>query len=60
MKTNMTRDVYTLRRNQDEKNYTLRTHMEMNRNPTYEHGMDPKKENRDTQKYVENHNQVYD
>jgi hypothetical protein len=46
--------------NQDEKNYTLRTHMEMNRNPTYEHGMDPKKENRDTQKYVENHNQVYD
>jgi hypothetical protein len=46
--------------NQDERNYTLRTHIEMNRNPTYEHGMDIKKENRDTQKYIENHNQDYD
>jgi hypothetical protein len=45
--------------NQDERNYTLRTHIEMNRNPTYEHGMDIKKENRDTQKYIENHNQEY-
>jgi hypothetical protein len=34
--------------------------MEMNENPTYEHDMDMKKENKDTQKYVENHNQEYD
>jgi hypothetical protein len=45
--------------NQDE-NYILRTHMEMNGNPTYEHVMDAKKENKDTQKHVENHNQEYD
>jgi hypothetical protein len=46
--------------NQNERNHILRTHMERNGNPTYEHGMDTKKENRDTQKYVENHNQEYD
>jgi len=46
--------------NQDERNYTLRTHMEMNGNPTYEHGIDAKKKNKDTQKNVENHNQEYD
>ena len=45
--------------NQDKRNYSLRTHMEMNGNPTYEHGMDVKKESKDTQKYVENHNQEY-
>ena len=33
--------------NQDKRNYTLRTHMELNRNLTYEHGMDAKKEKRD-------------
>jgi hypothetical protein len=33
--------------------------MEMNGNPTYEHGMDVKMESKDTQKYVENHNQEY-
>jgi hypothetical protein len=33
--------------------------MEMNENPTYEHGMDAKTENKDTQKYIENHNQEY-
>ena len=32
----------------DERNYILRTHMEMNENPTYEHDMDAKKKNRDT------------
>ena len=31
--------------------------MEINENPTYEHGIDAKKENRDTQKHVENHKQ---
>jgi hypothetical protein len=46
--------------NQDEKNYILRTHIEMNGNPTNEHGMDTKKENKDNQKHVENHNQEYD
>jgi hypothetical protein len=30
--------------------------MERNENPAYEHGMDAKQENRDTQKYIENHN----
>jgi hypothetical protein len=34
--------------------------MEMNGNPTYKHGMDAKKKNKDTRKYVENHNQEYD
>jgi hypothetical protein len=33
--------------------------MEMNENPTYEHDMDGKKRNKDTQKYIENHNQEY-
>jgi hypothetical protein len=45
--------------NQDERNYILRTHMKRNINSTYEHGIDAKKKkkNRDTQKYIENHNQ---
>jgi hypothetical protein len=34
--------------------------MEMNGNPTYEHDMDAKIENKDTQKYIKNHNQKYD
>jgi hypothetical protein len=34
--------------NQDESNYNLRTHKEMNRNPTYEYGMNKKIENKDT------------
>ena len=43
--------------NQDERNYILITHMEMSENPTYhEHGMNARKENKDTQKYIENHN----
>jgi hypothetical protein len=45
--------------NPNEKNYILRTYMEMNENPTYEHDMDGKKRNKDTQKYIENHNQEY-
>jgi len=32
----------------DKRNYILRTHMEMNENPTYEHDMDAKKGNKDT------------
>jgi hypothetical protein len=32
--------------NQDEKSYNLRTHIDMNENPTYEHDIDTKwKEN---------------
>ena len=46
--------------NQGERNYFLRTHMEMNKNPTYEHDMDVKKKSKDTQKYIEKHNQEYD
>ena len=45
--------------NQDAKNYNLRTHKEMNENPTYEHDTDAKTKKKDTQKYVENHNQEY-
>jgi hypothetical protein len=33
--------------NQDERNYILRTHIEMNENPTYEHDIDTKKKNKD-------------
>jgi hypothetical protein len=46
--------------NQNERNYILSKNMEMNGNPTYKHGMDAKKKNKDTRKYVENHNQEYD
>jgi len=35
----------------DERNYILRTPIEMNRNPTYEHDMEAKKENRDSKRY---------
>jgi hypothetical protein len=34
--------------------------MEKNENPICEHGMDAKRENKDTQKYAENYNQKYD
>ena len=46
--------------NQNKKNYILREHIERNENPTYEHDMDIKKENTDTQKYLESYNQEYD
>jgi len=46
--------------NQDEMSYILRTHMVKNINPICEHGMDARKENKDTQKYAENYNQEYD
>jgi len=36
--------------NQDEMSYILRTHMKKNENPICEHGMDAKRENKDTQK----------
>jgi hypothetical protein len=41
--------------NQDEMNYTLRTHMERNGNPICEHDMDAKRRNKDTQKVAENY-----
>jgi len=34
--------------------------MVKNINPICEHGMDARKENKDTQKYAENYNQEYD
>jgi hypothetical protein len=43
--------------NQDEMSYILRTHMVKNGNPICEHGMDTRRENKDTQKYAENYNQ---
>jgi hypothetical protein len=46
--------------NQDEMSYTLRTHMERNKNLICEHDIDAKRGNKDTQKYVENYNQEYD
>jgi len=46
--------------NQDEMSYILRTHMVKNGNPIYEHGMDTRRENKDTQKYAENYNKEYD
>jgi hypothetical protein len=46
--------------NQDEKNYILRTHVERNENPTYEHDMDVKMENKDTQRYARSYNYKYD
>jgi hypothetical protein len=53
MKMNMMGDIYVEmlnwdNDNQDERNYILRTHMEMNINPTYEHEMDAKKKNQNT------------
>jgi hypothetical protein len=34
--------------------------MEMKKNPTYEHDINAKKKNKNTQKYVENHNREND
>jgi hypothetical protein len=34
--------------NQDERSYNLKTHMEMNKNPTYKHDMDAKMKSKDT------------
>lgn len=46
--------------NQDERSYSLRTHMERNQNPTNEHDMEADTESKDTQIYAENYNQEYD
>jgi hypothetical protein len=46
--------------NQDDMSYILRTHMERTENLIYEHDIDSKRENKDTQKYIENYNQEYD
>jgi hypothetical protein len=46
--------------NQDDMSYILRTHMERTGNLIYEHDIDSKRENKDTQKYIENYNQEYD
>jgi len=40
--------------NQDERSYSLRTHMERNKNPTYEHDMETDMKSKDTLMYVEN------
>jgi len=34
--------------------------MEKNKNPICEHGMEEKRENKDTQKYTKNYNREYD
>ena len=39
--------------------YNLKTHKEKTENLIYEHDMDAKRENKDTQKYIENYNQEY-
>jgi hypothetical protein len=46
--------------NQDEKSYNLKTHIDMNKNPTYEHDIDTKMERKYTQKYAGNHDKEYD
>ena len=46
--------------NQDETSYSLKTHKEKTENLIYEHDMDVKMENKDTQKCVENYNQECD
>jgi hypothetical protein len=46
--------------NQNGMSYILRTHMEKTGNLIFEHDMDAKKGNKDTQKYIENYNQEYD
>jgi hypothetical protein len=43
--------------NQDGMSYNLKTHKEKTENLIYEHDMDAKKENKDTQKYVGSYNQ---
>ena len=46
--------------NQDEMSYSLKTHKEKSRNLIYEHDMDAKRGNKDTQKYVGSYNQECD
>ena len=43
--------------NQDGMSYNLKTHKEKNENLIYEHDMDAKRENKDTQKYIGSYNQ---
>jgi len=43
--------------NQDGMSYSLKTHKEKTRNLIYEHDMDAKGGNKDTQKYVGSYNQ---
>ena len=43
--------------NQGEKSYSLRTHIEMNKNLIYYYDMDAETKNKDTQMYVKKHNQ---
>jgi len=46
--------------NQDGMSYNLKKHKEKTRNLIYEHDMDAKRGNKDTQKYVESYNQECD
>ena len=46
--------------NQDETSYNLKTHKEKTENLIYEHDMDAKIENKDTQMYVGSYNQECD
>jgi len=41
-------------------NYTLKKHIERNGNPIYEHDMDAKRGNKNTQKFAENYNLEFD
>jgi hypothetical protein len=43
--------------NQDGMSYNLKTHKEKTENLIYEHDIDAKRENKDTQKYVGSYNQ---
>jgi hypothetical protein len=43
--------------NRDGMSYSLKTHKEKTRNLIYEHDMDAKRGNKDTQKYVGSYNQ---
>ena len=61
MKSDMTRDVNTLRRhvyngNQCESSYNPKTHMEKNKNIIYEHYMDEETESKDTKTFIKTHN----
>jgi hypothetical protein len=46
--------------NQDGMSYNLKKHKEKTRNLIYEHDIDAKRGNKDTQKYVESYNQECD
>jgi len=43
--------------NQDGMSYNLKTHKKKTKNLIYEHDMDSKRENKDTQKYIGSYNQ---